>query len=195
MKLFSEEKELVEYAGKLVHERIKSLEGDVQHCLAGHAVFPALLYCFATVDLLGALLAGDASRNANTSKQAKEYMGTFMNYSSEQIRLLQASFRHKLVHLAVPRPVVEDQGRQISWHVEYQQPGKHLHVEELSPADIRQETTKLCLGWDHRFCVSVLDLVREIKSSADTYLDVLAHSAALQGKFECAISQMYDYSQ
>lgn len=85
-----------------------SLENDVRHCLQEpYAPFPALLYRFSTtIDLLGALYAGDATKNAATTRQSADYMQRFMNYTEEQSHLLQSLFRHKIVHLAQPKAVV-----------------------------------------------------------------------------------------
>jgi len=79
MRLFSEQRELIKYARKFLSDRINSLENDVRRCISesgpyAPAPFPALLYCFATIDLLGALYSGNAARNAPTSPQSREYM-------------------------------------------------------------------------------------------------------------------------
>ena len=82
-------------------ERTSSLERDVRHCLQGQlAPFPALLYCFATIDFLAALVSGHADKKAPTTQQSIDYMTSFMNYTFENADILLNLFRHKLVHLA-----------------------------------------------------------------------------------------------
>jgi len=60
------------------------------------------IYCFSNIDLLGALYAGKAIRDTNTTQQPKNYMKLFMGYSELQSNLLQCIFRHKLIHVAEP---------------------------------------------------------------------------------------------
>ncbi len=57
--------ERIQFAKWFIGARLDSLENDVRCCLnplAGiqPAPFPAILYCFSVVDLLGSLYAGDA---------------------------------------------------------------------------------------------------------------------------------------
>ena len=55
--------ELQSYAGKFLRDRPGSLDKDVKHCLEEpFAPFLAILYCFSTIDLLGALYAGEAEK-------------------------------------------------------------------------------------------------------------------------------------
>lgn len=101
MSAFASTTELEFFAEHFVGERLRALEKDTQHCLKDpFAPFPAILLAFSTIDLLGALAFGDASKNAPTTRQSFDYMLQFMSYESDQVKLLQGLFRHKLVHLA-----------------------------------------------------------------------------------------------
>lgn len=54
MHRFAQKTELLTHARDHVSNRVNSLESNASHCLlrdSGIAPFPALLYCFATVDL------------------------------------------------------------------------------------------------------------------------------------------------
>jgi len=107
MRRFAQQTELLTCARNLIEDRISSLEKDARHYLQGElAPFPALLYCFATIDLLGALASGRADRKAPTTQQSISYMTDFMNYTFENADILLNLFRHKLVHLAQPNPVI-----------------------------------------------------------------------------------------
>ena len=54
---FPDQNELKRFARNFTTERINALEKDVNHCLqAPFAPMPAILYCMATVYLMGALL-------------------------------------------------------------------------------------------------------------------------------------------
>lgn len=116
---FADANQLLAFAEAFLKDRIEALERDVNYCLRDrpYAPFPALLLCFATIDLLGALYAGKASRKstAKTTEQAADYMKTFMHYSDGQVTALQQLFRHKLVHLAEPKAVVKIGGNLTGW--------------------------------------------------------------------------------
>src|SRR4029450_1635370 len=116
---FKDERALLEMARIMVPRYAVELQTSVAHCLrkslscqacgsdvdlGRHVDFPALLHCFATIDLFGALYAGDA-RSRDTTKKAAKYMREVMRYTEEQIVLLQNQWRHKLVHLAQPQMV------------------------------------------------------------------------------------------
>jgi hypothetical protein len=92
MLLFSDERELLDFAEKMLRDRIDSLENDVDRCLTSKpnlgrpAPFPALLYCFSTIDLLGTIYEGNATRRAPTSDQSKNYMTRLMRYPESEAR-------------------------------------------------------------------------------------------------------------
>jgi len=201
LRFFLDRKELIQYAKKFISERINSLEKDVRHCLFqcgpdAPAPFPALLYCFATIDLLGALYFGNASKDAPTSEQSKKYMERFMGYTAEQAKLLQDLFRHKLVHLAQPKPILIDGSRHISWVYHHKNREKYLQLEALPKKEKILLLQNLSVECDHIFHVSIFHLVEDIKRSIrkpDGYFALLENSPDLQDKFEKAISQIYDY--
>jgi len=200
MRVFSQQNELVQFARKFIlHERIASLEKDVKHCLFqggeyAPAPFPALLYCFSTIDLLGALYCGDATKRARTSDQSKKYMLQFMSYTDEQAKLLQELFRHKLVHLAQPQPLIIDGARKVSWRYYHNCRQKHLVLERLSDKKKVQVTSNQSIEYDHVFHISVFSLMEDVKCSVEGpsgYLAMLETTPCLQANFERAVSQIY----
>jgi hypothetical protein len=82
--VFKNTDELMEFAKDFfVRDRLDSLEKDVNHCVPYYtdediknkikkhsAPFPALMYCFSIIDLLGALYAGNA-RGGDTINNSK----------------------------------------------------------------------------------------------------------------------------
>jgi hypothetical protein len=100
---FNDENELKSFTRAFVQERINSLKQDVSHCLKGAATFPAILYSMSTIYLLGELY--NTSTDYNTTGSSLKYMKEMMGYDEIQRNLLMKLFRHKLVHLAAPRPV------------------------------------------------------------------------------------------
>lgn len=137
-KVFSDSKQLLEFAAKfIIDERISCLKKDVSSCLGKDCAFPALLYCFSTVDLLGALCTGYARRSSHSEANFKYYLSHFMkrnnfSYNGEPVELLQEIFRHKIVHLAyLPKLVVNSKGRDIMWSYEYPNVTNHLKIESV----------------------------------------------------------------
>jgi hypothetical protein len=200
MRLFPEQRELIQFARGFILGRVASLENDVNRCLCQRqndqydpAPFPALLYCFATIDLLGALYSGNA-KPGRTSSQSREYMEKFMGYTSKQAKLLQDLFRHKLVHLAQPNPIIKYGSGYVSWYLYHQKREKHLEVEKETRT---KRVTSVCtIECDYVFYVSILDLVKDIRASVEKptgYLASLETKPDLQDRFEQAIAQIYDY--
>lgn len=204
LKSFSDQHELLRFARDFLEERTASLQRDVAHCLAHepYAPFPALLYCFATVDLLGALSFGDASRNAKTSQNAASYMRCFMHYPEDLVvgpsAPLSQIFRHKLVHLAQPMPCLEFDGMKLTWQYHHDDPGMHLQIVPIStPRDV-SVTTKLKPHPTHvlHFCITKFakDICDSVLAPAG-YLHRLHDCVDLQNKFDTAVRQMHDHSQ
>jgi len=182
---FIDQNALFGFADGFVKERINSLEKDVRHCLnTPYAPFPALLYCFATIDLLGSLYYGDATKKADTTKQSKSYMKDFMNYSDDEVKLLQDIFRHKLVHLAQPKPSIKYDGHIITW--EYSHNDTQMHRKRIpSSSPVIPE----------KFCISIMTFMEEIRDSVvrpGGYLDRLKGDNLLQNKFQTAILQIHN---
>lgn len=115
MPVFASQSELETFAERFIKPRLEALK-DTQHCLTPpYAPFPAILLCFSTIDLLGALAAGNAGPRAPPTAQSVAYMRCFMNYSADQAELLQKLYRHKLVHLAQPKTAVAHSGKMVTW--------------------------------------------------------------------------------
>jgi hypothetical protein len=58
---FADKTELLAHARQNVEQAVNSLRRDVKNCLKNEiepSPFPALLFCFSTIDLLGALVSG-----------------------------------------------------------------------------------------------------------------------------------------
>ena len=83
MNRFANSENLLKHAKDFIGRRMSLLKNDVNHCVktAPYAPYLALIYCFSNIDLLGALYAGKAGRDANTTQQSKNYMKLFMGYS------------------------------------------------------------------------------------------------------------------
>jgi hypothetical protein len=187
-------------ARQLLKERTDSLQSDVRYCVLLNrgtqdwpAPLPALLYCFSTIDLLGALYAGKATNKARTTAQSKKYMVDIMRYPEEKADLLQQVFRHKIVHLAQLSPrITIIAERHLSsnlkvgcytWAYSHNERGIHMAVEEQKPGEFR-------------FCVSIWSLAEDIVDSVykpNGYLHRLENNEELQDKFKFAYNQIFEH--
>ena len=194
-RLFADIHELIQFAHRFLSERTDSLKHDVQVCTAGAtAAFPAILYAFATVDLLGALLGGNAKGPKGMTKRAKYYMRRFMHYSEDQSILLIDLFRHKIVHLAQPSPVTLFKNSKTSWGYWHDDSHHHLKLVPLTPSPQITVTSALQITADQRFEISIHHFIKDIVDSVhapDGYLHSLSSDVDLQNKFEKAVGEIY----
>ncbi len=191
-----DEQQILQHAQRSLEERCQSLDRDVRVCLAngGHAAFPAMLYCFATVDLLGALAAGSAE-SGNTSKNSAKYMNAYMHYTDIQVNLVQQIFRHKLVHLAGPKPLhKEGDGKIVGWgYTEDDDLSKHLVMENRVPPTPVSHPLPGALGVDQIFWLSIPLFVRDICYSVrgpNGYLSRLEREPTLRNNYKKAIAEI-----
>ena len=152
-------------------EKINSLQKDVPLCLKTDVVFPTLLYCFAIIDFLGAVAAGNATSFAPTTAQAASYMKRFMGYNEEQVRLLQGQFRHKLVHLGEPKSIIKDAERLISWRYWYDKADVHLKLVPFGSVEWHMPwalavSFGVMFPVDYEFNVSITHFTSDIATSA-----------------------------
>lgn len=201
--VFESASELVAYADKFIlKERLPSLKKDVEACLKEECAFPALLYCFANIDLLGALYKGFAANTSQTRGNFNEYVCRFMRnggqqrYTKYQAELLQDIFRHKIVHLAQPKLIINRKPGKIGWTYVHQDTSDHLKIIYtgtrknmlLAPYD---------LYYDHLFTISITRLVNDIADSLtripDGYFSRLKTGyKKMQTNFANAIEQIYN---
>jgi hypothetical protein len=202
--LFSDEQELTEFGTKLLAYRLDVLENDVNRCTdidpdlmmrSQTAPFSALLYCFATIDFLGALYAGDASEMRPTTKQSHRYMTDFMQYTNDQTDLLQQVFRHQIVHLAQPDPSFVRNSDRIAWTTETQHSTDHLKLVKLPKGSSKYLlTSNYTLEYDYMFFVSIKDLESDIRASVykpNGYFDRLQTDLPLRQNFANAALAIY----
>ena len=196
---FANPQGLLKHAKDYIDRRMSSLKSDVNHCVKTkpYAPYPALIYCFSNVDLLGALYAGKAGKNANTTtQQSKNYMKRFMGYSELQSTLLQCIFRHKLIHVAEPLlSVIEYESRRIAWQYNHYNVDNHLI---FVPATTANNYIEIVPNWsiefDELFEISILGLAEDIEKSVykdDGYLQMLEKDNSLQSHFEEAIEDIH----
>lgn len=139
-------------------------------CLDKDCAFPAMLYCFSTIDLFGALHSGHAESGSHTEANFKNYAIHFMKntgtkYTSEQTDLLQNIFRHKVTHLAQPKLVINHRNKLFAWRYEYPDILNHLKIEQRPRTQIRNILTPKPMYYDHIFSISITKLLSDIIDS------------------------------
>jgi hypothetical protein len=196
MGAFADTAELVQFTRVFLRDRTDSLQRDVLVCThAATAAFPAILYCLSTIDLLGALLGGDAKSSSGVSDRAKAYARRFMHYSVDQCDLLWGVFRHKIVHLAQPNPVKLFKGKKTTWGYWHDDAGHHLTLVPLDPALREIRASGLLIEAEQRFEISIRHLGVDIVDSINApggYLHTLASDPDLQDKFTKAITEIHE---
>lgn len=204
--VFKDDMELIHFAHKfIVKDRLNSLENDVNRCLLtspsakkeepeyAPAPFPALLYCFSIVDLLGSLSAGNA-RSGNTKKNAAKYMEKYLNYPKDKVCLLQKMYRHKIVHLSQPKGAILYNKKIIAWKRDEDLKSRHLTIDS-APGDVDIPGGSRKINCDAQYIVSILKLKDDIKNSVvrrGGYMEDLRNNTALRSKFVTAINQIFD---
>ena len=200
---FKNSDELVLFAENFIDkDKLDSLENDVNRCLpnpadktepTAYAPFPALLYCFSIIDLLGALFSGNA-RSGNTTENSSKFMKKYFDRTDDKLRLLQRIYRHKIVHLSQPKPAMLYNGELLAWEHNEGSTSKHLTIEHSrGDIDIFGISKIHCHG---KFIVSIRtlkdDIKRSVIKSPGGYLADLRNDKELQNKFVIAINQIYD---
>jgi hypothetical protein len=202
--VFKDELQLLAFAEEfIVKNRLASLENDVNRCIplplaklesTGYAPFPALMYCFSVIDLLGSLVAGNARSGKNTDNAAR-YMETYLDIPKDKVRLLQKIYRHKLVHLSQPKFAMLHDKQILAWKHDEDIPEKHLTIDPIS-GDILLPTDIGKIHCDAQYIVGISALKDDIKDSVlrspGGYLEDLRNNSDLQIKFVTAINQIYD---
>jgi hypothetical protein len=207
-KVFKDSTSLINYSYKfIIGERLPSLQKDIRACLRENCAFPTLLYCFSTIDLMGALYTGYATEGSKTKSNFKEYVCRFMKngsqnagyerYRGEHADLLLDIFRHKIVHLAQPRLVINTKNRLMAWRYEHPETLNHLKIENIGKK--RQVTdilTPYDIFYDNVFVVSITqlsyDIVNSVLRSPDGYFARLKSGHKnMQMNFDNAIDQIY----
>lgn len=197
VQVFRTSQELVDGATALTAARLDSLERDVTHCMTRpYAPLPAIEYCFSTIDLMGALYKGDATQDARTSEQSRAYMVDLMRYTNEQATLLQKIFRHKIVHLAMPKHVIEYHSKSIGWQYVHDDRTQHLKLTKFQRPMTVPVTTLWEIRYEYQFSLSIKHLLKDICNSVVRprigYLAILKTESNLQANFEKAFVEIHD---
>jgi hypothetical protein len=195
--------ELVDLAIRfIVEDRLASLDNDIFRCVpkaqdkretTSNAPFPAILYCFSIIDLLGALSMGSA-RSGNTTNNSRQYILDLIKYPKDKVQLLLQIYRHKTVHLSQPKSTIFFKGKVLTWQHNENDPQKHLNIDPTS-GDLDIYGNRKVHG-DAIFIISIWKLKDDIRESVTRrsvgYIDRLRNDVKLQTNFKKAVNEIFD---
>lgn len=177
---------------RLFRQRIGSLDNDVRRCFwpipqgPGEAFFPAVMYCFATLDYFSSCWAGWNRSGLRKDQTARliDFMTKFLLYGRKEATLAVHFWRHKLMHTSEPRVLRNRNNDEVyRWRT-----GTGLdHHMELATLPDRQ----------YRLDFDPLVFLEDLRSAIlgpSGYFDQLRHSGELQGKYEACFKEMDTYS-
>ncbi|MEW8073376.1 MAG: hypothetical protein AB2810_17900 [Candidatus Thiodiazotropha endolucinida] len=144
--------------------------------------FPALLYCFATIDLFASFYMG---RMRNNTNNMKSYLTNLMGYDEQLTDNLVGIFRHKLVHTAQPKTFYKNADGQIyTWAYVHCNREKHLTIQKHTDPEEA-----------HTLWLSIIDfaedIVNSIRDPHKGYLHKLGKDAQLQLNVSKVLTELY----
>lgn len=203
---FPDNNELKRFARNYVAVKINALQKDVNHCLQQpYAPFPAILFCLATIDLLGALCTGQVLTKdpktgkriyIDTSGNSESYMKKFIGYTEQQSTLITNIYRHKIVHLSQPNPIYFDNttNKNIAWHYSHEHRSDHLYLHDAPKDSKIWVKSDWSVEYHQVFTIGIRQLMEDIVDSVirhGGYLDKLETDSPLLTNFRNAIEEVY----
>jgi hypothetical protein len=147
----------------IVEDRLASLENYVNLCLptlhdktesSGYAPFPAIMYCFSIIDLMGSLYVGNA-RHGNTTDNSKIYREVF-ELSKREGTITTENLPPQ------PKPAMLYNKQIIAWKHDEKELSKHLTVVPTS-GDVYLPGKLGRIHCDAQYIVSIRVLKDDIK--------------------------------
>ena len=124
----------------------------------------------------------NASENARTNEQSKEYLERVLRYPKNEVQLLYSIFRNKLVHLSQPKIHTGKNNQVYTWKYYHNFKDQHLQI------------TPLKIAGHFEFSISIWTLVEDITDSVfkpNGYLFQLKENPLLQQNFIKAYNQIH----
>jgi hypothetical protein len=108
-------------------------------------------------------------------------------YTGYEIKLLQKIYRHKIAHLAQPKPLVEIGTDKITCRYDDENLSNHLKVETMpTPQPITAFTLPYPMDFNKIFVISILKLAHDIEDSVlrpiNGYWDMLINNTTVDGR-------------
>ncbi len=191
----------IHVARSLFRARIDSLRNDVARCLfpisdsaePAPALFPAVMYCFATIDYFSSFWEGwNDSKSShrpskrNQNKRMTDFLCKFLLYPKKEAFVAITVWRHKLMHTSEPRKVssVETPPKVYYWRCGTGVP----HHMRLQPTDKADE---FVLDFDCK--VFVRDLDEGVFGPAGYFTALLRNEPGLQQNYIYCFDEMEQY--
>lgn len=227
-------KDIQKYAEGFLNRRMYALYYDVERCMDSYDIneysmpfnlgtsvygkiakvyFPALMYCFSTINLLGALYCGLAGKQSYDTEKSFLYMKNFMKqknpkgnprYHDDKISLLINGYRHKIAHLAMPQTVMKYNNKVITWKLSDEDFDIPQHMELIDNKNNQRKLDIPSTTDPHELIVGQLDfdqtLVIHIKTFRDDIIDSVINKGYMSKikdgnpeytRFKNAINEIY----
>lgn len=181
-------------ARDIFRDRVDSLEHDIRRCFwpiaepgaPGPAFFPAVMYCFATLDYFSSFWAGwnrQAPSGQNQTDRMVAFQELYLLYPRKEGQIAIQFWRHKLMHTAEPRLLRDPATNEEYYWSTGANPQNHMRLVVL-------DTQKFAL----HFCPPVFarDLREGIFGPAG-YFDELRTNPALQTKYAAVLLEFEAY--
>lgn len=171
-------------------ERIDSLEQDINRCFwtisepgaPGPAFFPAVMYCFATLDYFSSHWEGwnqRAPKGRTQTNRMALFEERYLLYGRKESQIAIHLWRHKLMHTAEPRLLRDKKtGEEYSWSIG-DTSQHHMLLRAIHPKK-----------FDLYFCPPVF--VRDFRVGVfgpDGYFHQLRTNPALQANYRQCVSE------
>jgi hypothetical protein len=194
---FEGSKQLIAYSEDLFERKLHHLKNDVEDCLLinsktrnAPAPYPAMLFSFSVIDMLGSLYTGSPRSN----DRCFEYMTKMMAIEPKKAALLLQIHQSKLVHFADPNTVIEFRGSKIVWNYFHESDrSRHLQLKS-NKSEMHFPLTPTTFQAEEEFSLGIADFAQDIRNSVykkpSGYLELLKNSKDLQAKFDRALSEL-----
>lgn len=146
-----------------------------------HTLYGYMMRAFSYIDLLSAYWSGP---NSKQTERMVDFMDRYMGYERKAHSLAVQLWRHKLMHTARPRKLIDPEtGKSMYWLLQWYE--QHIHREQHFTFSDSGQQVNLNIG--------AIYLIEDIERAAAKYFDELDHSQELQTKAYAMEIEMSSY--
>lgn len=201
---------LIQFANRLFREQTESLTSYVRLCIRYGVPYLGFVYCLTFLNFLGSFYAGDSGRQSTrgqhsgeggTMEPAVKYMFDLMQYSHQNVILIQKIFGQSTINILQPKPVIfeKESNRYITWKLlpNYEDKDRHLHLIKHSKSRSKKSLRGTVLGYEYTLNLSLPQLLDDILNSIykkrTGYLHLLRSDSGVRGNFY-KVSQSHEFN-
>jgi len=195
--------ELIQFANRFFREQTESLTSYVRLCIRCGVPHLGFIYCLTFLNVLGSFYGGDLDRSSGQggiTEPARRYMADLMQYSRQNVNLIQKIFGQNTINILQPKPVTleRESRRYITWKLlpNYEEKDQHLTLIKHSKSRRIKSLGGRMLSYDYTLRLSLPQLLEEILNSIykkrSGYLHLLKSDTRVRKNFHKAISPIYE---